>query len=554
MLRSIRWARCLPVIPRMIIRSSAFVLSALSLLPAQEVKKTPPQDSSAAQKEEAKTQDPKSSGVETRTSDIKIPSDHEGRAVLDLRLVDALRLGRLSNIDLKSDELVPYQRSEDLRIENAFFEPEFFADASVDRTKTAARNIYSPSIDRETYSGSMGLRQRVVTGGQVELKYAPMRTRQSTSASGFPDRIYTSDLDFSLTQPLLRGAWTDYTLRNVHTAEANFSAAQSRFQRTVQDTLLAIVEAYWELTFAREDYRVSYQALELAQEQLRITNERIRVRDLAERDRVSDEADVARRQEELIRAENQIRFREDELRRLLFDDHDGRLWNRNLRPISPIDTKFEDRGDDWRQVAREALRTRPDVSALRADVRVSEVAMQASERDLMPGLDLVGKYGSNGTSLGGDSFLGSWENASSLDNPSWSLALQFSMPIGNNAALGARDRAQLTLERSRRQLYSSELDVAKEVRDALRNLRTLAESVKASAESVRLADTVLDTERERLKVGRGTIFEVQQRNQELQEARRRLLRNKLDYRKAEATLEHVRGTLEIPHYASESGR
>jgi outer membrane protein TolC len=75
-------------------------------------------------------------------------------------------------------------------------------------------------------------------------------------------------------------------------------------------------------------------------------------------------------------------------------------------------------------------------------------------------------------------------------------------------------------------------------------LTTAAEAVRAAAESVRLAETQLDTSRELLRVGRGTIFEVQQRNQELLDARQRLLRNQLDYRIGEAQLRRAQGLLE----------
>jgi outer membrane protein TolC len=53
----------------------------------------------------------------------------------------------------------------------------------------------------------------------------------------------------------------------------------------------------------------------------------------------------------------------------------------------------------------------------------------------------------------------------------------------------------------------------------------------------------LDTARHKLRVGTLTFFDVQQRNQELQEARSRLLRNQLDFRIAEAVLQHSQGRL-----------
>ena len=89
----------------------------------------------------------------------------------------------------------------------------------------------------------------------------------------------------------------------------------------------------------------------------------------------------------------------------------------------------------------------------------------------------------------------------------------------------------------------------REVRTALRDLATDSESVRAAQESVRLAETQLDTARELLRVGRGTIFEVQQRNQDLLDARQRLLRNMLDYRIGESRLQQVRGLLSVPEPA-----
>jgi len=86
--------------------------------------------------------------------------------------------------------------------------------------------------------------------------------------------------------------------------------------------------------------------------------------------------------------------------------------------------------------------------------------------------------------------------------------------------------------------------VQKELREALRRLRTLQQSIRATRESVRLAETNLETEQVKQRVGASTAFEVQRRNQELRQARSRLLRNQLDYRTAQSQLLHAQGALE----------
>jgi outer membrane protein TolC len=133
----------------------------------------------------------------------------------------------------------------------------------------------------------------------------------------------------------------------------------------------------------------------------------------------------------------------------------------------------------------------------------------------------------------------------SLDQqyPDWSVRLEFVVPIGNHAAKARAQQARLEVERQRRLLHATTLDVTKAVRDAVRTLTSLAESLQASGESVRLATTNLNAEQVKLRVGASTAFDVQRRNQELREAKSRHLRNQLDYRTGESRLLHAQGLL-----------
>ena len=475
--------------------------------------------------------------------DIPIPTDLDGGPPIQMTLEDALRLGRENNLALRADELTPLLRRHDVRVAAAFFEPEFYGQAAVGKSNTPSSNVFQPQIVRKTTSGEVGIRQQIATGALYQLSFTPVRRRQTASIAGFPSGQWSMELAARVTQPLLRGGWSGSALADLRAAEETVAAEKARFGMRVQSTLLDIVSAYWELVYARGDWQVNAQALDLANEQLRITNERIRVRELAERDRVFDEADVARRKEALIRALNEIRQREDVVRELLFGERDERLWSRGIQPISPSETEFVAPDEAWRDTADRALLDRPDLVALRAEVRAAEIDHDKAVRDVLPRLDLVGAYSSDGTQTTSDD---AWRDVTDLAFPDWSLALEFSIPIGNTAARARRDAALVGLEQARRRLHAAEVTAVREVRSALRDLATFAESVRAAQESVRLAETQLDTSRELLRVGRGTIFEVQQRNQELLDARQRLLRNMLDYRIGESSLLHAQGLLTVP--------
>ncbi len=474
---------------------------------------------------------------------IPIPVEKGQERVLPLTWEEALALGGRQNIDLQVQVLLPKQAIEELRVAKALFEPELFGNAGYRSARTPSRNSFQPGLKQHIYDAEFGWRQRVVSGGLFENTFNMTNLDQQELGPGVFPSQFAAGWGVRYTQPLLRGAWTDYTLREIHTAEAGLAGARANYEQATQDTLLEVVRTYWNLVFFREDYRVQYQALELAREQLRITDERIRVRALAPRDRVADEAEVASRQEGLIVAQNRIREQEDALRRLLFDDKEGDMWNVGLLPTSPIAPNYDVSKLDWETLRRAARRDRPVLQNLRNQVRISDIELMAANRDLLPQLDLVGSYDTVGVRRRS---YDAWGDAFDLEFPDWSLRLQFSIPIGNNAARGRQSRARLAFEEERRRLFAQELQVDLEVRNAVRNLKTADESIKASAESVRLAESNLDTARHKWRVGELTFFDVQGRNQELQLARSRHLRNQVDFHIARAELLHAQGKLEIP--------
>lgn len=478
-------------------------------------------------------------------ADIVVPTEAGAENRIELSLEAALRLARANNTSIQIAELRPLQLMEDLRRASALFEPEAFTDVGYRRTQSVSQGAFSPPTERDTFDARLGWRQRAITGGLFEMALAPVKFVQRQNAFfGRNDvNLWTSDLTFTYTQPLLRGGWTQVTLTEVRAAELGHTVAEGAFERSVQDTLLAVVQAFWELSYARENYRAVFAARELALEQLRITEERIRVRQLAERDRVTDEAEVAQRSEQLIAAENEIFARADDLRRLLLQDAEGELWTTDLVPATPIEGPLFSVDVDWRTPAKQALRERPDLKQLQADVSLAEVRQEEASNLLLPQIDFVGSYGSIGSA---SSFNQSWDNIFDFDAYDWSVRLQMTVPIGNAGPRALLAQRRLETEQSLRTLYAKEMDIVQEVRDAVRQLRTTAERVRASQESVRLAETELDTAQKRFRAGELTPFDVRLRNQSLLDARTRLLRNLVDHRIAQAQHQHAQGSLGVP--------
>ncbi|MCB9869443.1 MAG: TolC family protein [Planctomycetes bacterium] len=480
----------------------------------------------------------------TEPKDIPIPTEKGGGRVVDLSLEDARRMADRQNVDLSALRLTPQQTLLDIQFAEAFYDSQAYAEGGYASSKDPSTSPFSPAITREIYDAKIGWRKRFYSGGLFDLSFFGQNLDQSTSFSGFPTRLRSEGFLATYTQPLWRAAWWAYGEADVRKAQASAAASKHTVAQSEQDTLLAVTRAYWELVFARENYRVQFQSLELANEQLRITRARIAVKDLAPRDAVADEAEVARFNEALITAENEIRQREDDLRALIFSQQQGDIWGVVLRPSSPIPSTLDAAKLDWREVAEVALVQRPELGNLRAAVEAARQDLVAAEGEFNPQLDLVGSYNSSTATT--STFSSAWDDVHNLRYPDWSVRLLFSYPLGNRAARSRRDRAQLGLEAASRRVVAREIKVRTEVRQAVRNLKTLTESIRASRESVRLAENDLDTARHKLRVGSLTFFDVAQRNQQLQLARSRQLRNQLDFRIAEAVLLHAQGKLFPP--------
>lgn len=508
-----------------------------------------PQAEGAQEQAPAKPQEPGTGPQKSQSLDelIKqrpqIPTDNrEGRTVR-LSLSDCLRIGGESNIDLRVTRFFELIARQDITAAKGLYDVEFFLEGNWRRSESPARSSFQPSSTTKYTNLLVGLRKRFLSGATVEFGYGPDYTDQQVNSTfAFPDRFYGGDLNLALRQPLLRGAWWDYNEADIQRAAYEYAARQHDVESDRQTILVSIARAYYDLAFARENWIVSYKALELARQRLRNTESRIRFGEVAPRDRIADEAEVARKQEELILAETTILDAEDSLRRLVLGFGREDDWEVILLPTVDLS-----KGDPeivlpaWRDAAFVARKNRPDVHALMQRVESALLLQRQADQDQLPQLDFLAAYGASAQR---DEF-GDWNSDLwGAEYPAYSLGFEFSLPLGNRVAEARFEQARLDARRLQMQLQILHIDIIRDVRAAIRRLERLEKSIAAAEESVRLARSNLEAEQTRLRHDSTTQFEVQERANELSEAASRLIRSRLDYRQAWFELLAVQGTLD----------
>lgn len=474
---------------------------------------------------------------------------HPKGRVLELSLPECLSMARRDNLGLRSAALDQPQAEAQALAASGFFEPAFFLSPRYQESERPSTSTFLPESRTKSYGFRTGFQGRVLTGATYDLSldYSYRRFEDPTVVGGvFGIDTYTqwtALAALTLRQPLLKGAWIGRNRTEIAAAELGAEAAGSAYKDRLEETLLQVTQSYWELVFARENYKVRQVSLEMARDQLEITEQRIKAALAAEVERVADQADIAARRLDLIGAANLILAAEDALKALIFPFREDREWATRLVPTSPYEAELDLQVPPAEEAAALALGRRHDLQAARAQVEKARVLLDAARTDLWPQLDLEGGYSVTDTDIHTTDFA---RNLAQSRYPTWSLALLFSIPLGNKSARGEFRRAEYALEQAERELRRQEVAVWREVRDAVRDLESLGQEIAAGREAVRLAETNLDIEEEKFKVGKTINFEVQRRNEALAAARSRLIRSLLDFRIAAARLTRATGERTAP--------
>jgi outer membrane protein TolC len=398
--------------------------------------------------------------------------------------------------------------------------------------------------------------QRVQTGASINLSLSSYKTDTNQSYQSINPR-YGSTLRLDITQPLLRNFGFKVNRREVLVAQNNLDISRSQLEATLQDTVYQAQEAYWNLVYAIENYKVNQQSLQLARDLLVKSRKEVEVGVLAPLEVLNAEAVVAQREADILQAEALIKRSEDVLRSLINLSGDQASL---ARPIVPSDKPaFVKKDVSLEASLSEALARRPDLAAARKTIDTSEINFSVARNQMLPGLDLQFSYWSPGISgdriryLDDNPFLGviigkdkgsasgSLRDALKLLYNNWSVGLTLSLPLSNFLTRAQFAQAQLDLGQNQARLKSQEQQVTLDVKDAVRSIETDAKRVEAYRVARELAEKRLEAEEKKLRVGLTTNYFVLQYQGELANARSMEIKSLIDYNLSWARFEKAVG-------------
>jgi outer membrane protein TolC len=374
---------------------------------------------------------------------------------------------------------------------------------------------------------------------------------------------YRPSLQFQFEQPLLQGFGVEINeLRSSHpgsilTPFANagrvegilitrlrFDEQRAEFERRVNELLVNVELAYWNLYGAYWNLYSREQGLRQAFAAWRFTGQRFRAG-------TSSGAQYAqtRQQYELFRGERlaalaEVQEKERQLRGFMgLPVEDGyRLVPADPPALAPY-------RPDWSSAVNEAMALRPELVLARQEVKVRQLEVINQKNLLLPDLRFTSTYGISGigTQLDGGSDPNNAFHSLATDRfTDWSLGLRLDVPIGFRDAHAGVRAARLLLAQSYNLLQDQELKAQRYLALQYRRLAETNVRIEAARSQREAAAQQLTLRFQEFAVGRGTLEFLLTAQIAWANALRDEFALVADYNNALATFEFAKGTI-MPH-------
>ncbi len=455
---------------------------------------------------------------------------------VDLTIADARMSALTNNLGLSVTLLSPTLAAERVSEEEARFEAVFTLGASWNQNDSAVASTLSSS-QSQSKSVTPGVTIPLYTGGSLSVT-APFSRFETDNVFSTLNPAYTSDVDISLSQNLLRGAGRRVATHSIRLAEYDRQISETQAKLEVIRVLADVDRAYWRLYASIKALEVVEQQYRVAVEQLESAERKWKGGTGTEVDVVRAQSGVADRVEQIIVSQNSVELQQRALKAMinipgLDVDSTARLLIESVP--DPVAYAFD--GDE---LAAAAVENRMELLELELQLARDAANIAFSQNQKLPLVAMQYTYRING--LGG-SLDNSVDVLTRNNFETWSVGLNAEIPLGNEQRKSSLAQAILGRLQRLSTRDAREQSIRREVYDAVSNLSSTWNRILASRESVLLSARVLDAERRQFDAGLRTSRDVLDADTRLAEARLAEIRALVEYQIAQIDLAVSTGTL-----------
>jgi len=487
------------------------------------------------------------------------PSGSETSKSLELSLDDCILKAIKNNLSLRAEMLTPEIADRAVTLATEKFIPSIIVNYNNQNTRTASYSFLEASdvVVTKQNDYTVQLAQNLPIGSTFSASLYNYVNDSNRSFQTINPR-FGSTLRLNFSQPLLRDFGLKFGRRELIIASYNRDISEENFQKILEDTIYNVEVAYWNLVYSRENLKVRQQSLRLAQELLEKNKVEIEAGTLPPIELLTAESEVSTRQADILEAQALVKNYEDQLKviiNLAAEMEDVK----NVQLIPTDSPSVEKREISYEEALTVALQKRPDLEAIRVDLKNKEFNFSYAKNQLLPNLQFQLSYWSPGIS--GDQLIYQDNNpltgviigkipgkksdalrdALDFKYKNWSMGLTLTIPVSNIITKANYAQAKLSLEQARLKLKNQQQQLDLEISNTVRAVETNYQRALAYRAARELAEKKLEAEQEKFKVGMSTNYLVLQYQRDLANALTMELKSLIDYNISLANLDRVMG-------------
>ena len=417
----------------------------------------------------------------------------------EMTLADCRLLALERNLDLRVQLFNPSLAEAAVGVEMAKFETSVFANYNRNDQNLVSSVLGGDGLARDTFGA--GLTAPLATGGTVNLSGQSILANQDLSGLLPATEDNQSGLQFSIAQPLLRGAGIEANTASIRVAKLNSQIADARTKLEAIRVLANVDRAYWNLYSATRELEVRLQQYELAVVQLELARRLVKAGQTAEVEIIRAESGVGSRLEAIILADNVVRLRQRDLKRIMNDPElplDGTTYVATKTLPSPVSLKF-----DPEKMSTKAIENRMEMLELELQLSIDANNIDLARNQALPLFTVDYTYQYFGY---GSTYSQSWSSIGDADQ--YSLTANARIPLGNEAAKNRVQSAILTRLQRLATRDQRRLSIRQEVLNAMDNLENAWRRILAARLDTALAGRTYEAEKRQFDVGLRTSIDV----------------------------------------------
>ena len=474
--------------------------------------------------------------------------------VLELSLRDYLGLVMANNTNIAIQRLNIVTAQDAITRAFSVFDPKLTASWNSTRSKSPVSNlvdigqvgnagITTSSLDTLRQPATFNWSQLLPAGTIYNVQFAATKFDTSSHSVTYNPSLNTN-VNVNFSQPLLRNRGRYVNRLPIIIARGNLRQTDFQLRDKILTSIQSAENAYWDVVLAHANLRVQEEALKLAQESLKRSQQELDLGAMSPLDIYNPQQQQATAEIAVSQAKFSLQQVENALRMQISADLNPQIRKLPIHLTETVEPPETQPPVDSDVAIQKALHARPDLAAMRVALEVDDLQIQQAANQLRPDIELTASYSSQG--LGGiynytntlgqpatipGGFADSLSQLFGMGYPIYSFGLTLNLPIRNRSA-AANYADQIVSKRS--DAFTArmvEQQVRLDVLNAISQLEAAKNSVRLAKVAKDFSQKYLEAEQKKYELGTSQIFFVLQAQNALVNADSTVVQNSITYRR-----------------------